>query len=94
MKRLLILLSTSVACAILTTTLAMARLQEAARPQDGPVAKPVEVKSPRVKVYKAAPRAKGAAGPVAKKAAGQPAISLKPSSCGRIDAARPAHPGQ
>ena len=74
MKRLLpALLSTSVACATLTSVLAMARLQEAATskaalPQDVPAAKPVEARTSTVRIYKTAPRPKGAAAPVEKKA--------------------------
>jgi hypothetical protein len=76
MKRLIpALLSTSVACATLTSALVMAQLQEvatpkAAPPQDGSAAKPVEANTSKVKIYKSAPRPKGATAPVEKKAVG------------------------
>jgi hypothetical protein len=76
MKRLIpALLSTSVACATLTSALVMAQLQEvvtpkAAQPQDGSAVKPVEANTSKVKVYKSAPRPKGATAPVEKKAVG------------------------
>jgi hypothetical protein len=77
MKRLFpAVVSTSVACAIVSSTFALAELQEAAvtkasppLTQAAPAAKTPEGKPPKVKVYKSAPRPKGELSPAEKRLA-------------------------